>query len=145
MSDAQQLYRRIVSKQLAQDEGVVPEFDPADKEMYMRKARQGHVYGRTKNKFSEEGIEEDGRRTSTNSEWSDSSGVRPETAAIRRDDSNPEGESGAADVSATEAIGVATGGTDAPVGGATARGANSRQRKSARHSTKEVNGLGGAE
>lgn len=134
MNDAQQLYRSIIGKQKAQ-EAVIdePEFNPDDKEMYMRKARQGHVYGRTKNIFSEEGIEEDGRRTSTSSEWSDSSGVRPETAAIQRDDSTSEGESGATDELAGKAVAATASGTDAPVRSTAARGANSGQRKSARH------------
>lgn len=133
--DAQQLYQSIVAKQEAQQE-VVPEIDRDEHKMLLRKAHQGHIYGRTRHLSLEE---KDGRSASTSSEWSDSAGVRPETAAIQRDDSTTEGESGATDGSAGETIGIATGGTGASVGSASAGSANSGQRKSARHSTKAVN------
>lgn len=133
--DAQQLYQSIVAKQEAQQE-VVPEIDRDEHKMLLRKAHQGHIYGRTRHLSLEE---KDGRSASTSSEWSDSAGVRPETAAIQRDDSTTEGESGATDGSAGETIGITTGGTGASVGSASAGSANSGQRKSARHSTKAVN------
>ena len=143
-SDAQQLYRSIVSKQAAQEEAVdEPEFNPEDRRMYLRKAKQGHIYGRTRHP-SLEG-KDDGRSASTSSEWSDTGGARPETAAIQRDDGASAGESGATDESATETVGIATGGADEAVRGATARGANSGQRKSARHTVEALDGLGGAE
>lgn len=133
--DAQQLYQSIVAKQEAQQE-VVPEIDRDEHKMLLRKAHQGHIYGRTRHLSLEE---KDGRSASTSSEWSDSAGVRPETAAIQRDDSTTEGESGATDGSAGETIAIATGGTGASVGSASAGSTNSGQRKSARHSTKAVN------
>jgi hypothetical protein len=139
--DAQKLYKSIVVKQMTREEAMLanePDYIPEDKEMYMRKARQGHVYGRTKNIFSEEGIEENGRRTSTSSEWSESGGTRPETVAIQRDDSTSAGESATADGSTGETIGIATGGADAATGSAAERSADSGQRKSARHSLKKV-------
>lgn len=133
--DAQQLYQSIVAKQEAQQE-VVPEIDRNEHKMLLRKAHQGHIYGRTRHLSLEE---KDGRSASTSSEWSDSAGVRPETAAIQRDDSATEGESGTTDGSTGETIGIATGGTGTSVGSATTGSANSGQRKSARHSTKAVN------
>lgn len=133
--DAQKLYTSIAAKQEAQQE-MVPEFNRDEHKMLLRKAHQGHIYGRTRHLSLED--KDNGRSASTSSEWSDASGTRPETAAIRRDDPDTEGESGAADVTATETIGIAASGTDAPVGGASAGSANSGQRKSARHSAKAV-------
>ncbi len=131
-SDAQQLYRSIVSKQAAQEEAAEePEFNPDDRRMYLRKAKQGHIYGRTRHPTLED--KDNGRSASTSSEWSEPAGARPETAAIQRDDGAPAGESGAADESATETVGIATGGADAATGSGAARSANSGQRKSARH------------
>lgn len=135
--DAQKLYTSIAAKQEAQQQEEVLEFSRDEHKMLLRKAHQGHIYGRTRHLSLED--KDNGRSASTSSEWSDASGTRTETAAIQRDDSTPEGESGAADGIAGETIAIATGGTGASVGGASAGSANSGQRKSARHSAKAVN------
>lgn len=135
--DAQKLYTSIAAKQEAQQQEEVLEFSRDEHKMLLRKAHQGHIYGRTRHLSLEE--KDNGRSASTSSEWSDASGTRTETAAIQRDDPNTKGESGAADGIAGETIAIATSGTGATVGGASAGSANSGQRKSARHSTKAVN------
>lgn len=129
-TDAQQLYVSIATKQEAQAEAEWRQeeaINKDDQKMYLRKARQGHIYGRTRHPSLEE--KDNGRSPSTSSEWSDTSGTRPESAAIRRDDSTTEGVASAADGVATETIGIATGGAGETTTGAAARGANRRQRK----------------
>lgn len=135
-TDAQQLYKGIVAKQEAQFEMESAEVNREDHKMYLRRAHQGHIYGRTRHLSLED--KDNGRSASTSSEWSDASGTRPETAAIQRDDAATAGESGAADVTATETIGIATSGTDASTGNASAGSTDSGQRVKARHSTKAV-------
>lgn len=142
--DAQKLYASIAAKQEAQFDNDSAEVNREDHKMYLRKAGQGHVYGRTKNIFSEEGIK-DGRSTSASGERSDSARVRPATESVQHDDSVTEGEPAAADGSTGAPISIATGGADETAGSATERGADSGQRKSARHTPKTLNRLGGAE
>lgn len=134
--EAQRLYTSIVAKQEAQQE-MVPEVDREEHKMLLRKAHQGHIYGRTRHLSLED--KDNGRSASTSSEWSESAGARPETAAIQRDDPDAAGESAATDGIAGETIAIAASGTGASTRSASAGSANSGQRKSARHSTKTVN------
>lgn len=129
-ADAQQLYVSIATKQEAQAEAEWRQeeaINKDDQKMYLRKARQGHIYGRTRHPSLEE--KDNGRSPSTSSEWSDASGTRPETEAIRRDDTVAEGVASAADGVAETAVGVATSGAGETTSSAAARGANRRQRK----------------
>lgn len=92
MGDANSIYMKL--RQQTPPEEAVDVVDRDEVKMLLKKAKQGHIYGRTRHP-SLEAKDNDGQRTSTSSEWSDSSGVRPEREAIQRDDSTPEGDAGA--------------------------------------------------
>jgi len=124
MGNAQSIYNAIVQKQRIEE----VELEVEDYKLLVKKAHQGHIYGRTTHPSIE--VKKDGQRnSSTDGEWSDASGTRPETEAIRRDDSDAARESGTADGSAGETVDVATGGAKSPTGGAAKRGANRRQQQ----------------
>ena len=89
MGDANSIYMKL--RQQTPPEEAVDVVDRDEVKMLLKKAKQGHIYGRTRHP-SLEAKDNDGQRTSTSSEWSDSSGVRPEREAIQRDDSVAEGE-----------------------------------------------------
>lgn len=91
--DAQAVYMKL--RQQTPPEETVEEVNKEEVRMMLKKAQQGHIYGRVRHPSLEE--KDNGQRSSTSSEWSDSSGVRPEREAIRRDDSVAEGEPATAD------------------------------------------------
>lgn len=82
--DAQATYMKLRDKEEPED------LNTDEVRLLLKKARQGHIYGRTRHPSLE--AKDDGQRTSTSSEWSDTSGTRPEREAIQRDDSVAEGE-----------------------------------------------------
>ena len=118
MGNAQSIYNAIVQKQRIEE----VELEVEDYKLLVKKAHQGHIYGRTTHPSIEA---KDGQRnSSTDGEWSDASGTRPETEAIRRDDSDAARESGTADGFTGETVDVATSSAKPSTGGAAKRGAN---------------------
>ena len=99
MGDAHSIYMKL--RQQTPPEEAVDIVSRDEVKMLLKKAKQGHIYGRTRHPSLEE---KDGQRTDTSSEWSDSSRVRPETEAIRRDDSVTEGEPATTDAVAESTV-----------------------------------------
>jgi len=125
MGNAQSIYNAIVQKQRIEE----VELEVEDYKLLVKKAHQGHIYGRTTHPSIEAKKLDGQRNSSTDGEWSDASGTRPETEAIRRDDSAAARESGAADGSTGETVDVAASSAKSPTGGTAKRGANRRQQQ----------------